>query len=152
MKFTLQELLEQKALHEKHLELINARIAELQARGGQPQPEPEAAPSPAPAAPTENTAPPPPPVAPAAPVAPPAEPEEEDAKKDVVLETPMGNYALDRSMTAADAKKGCVVWTVGFVVISALILIAVYFLYPDKNEQDSSPPPEKGEYVSPYAN
>jgi len=117
MKLTLQELLEQKALLEKHLGWLNRKITALDA---QPD-DPVATPPPTPDLPPEGAV-----VATlvakqeAAPVA---------SSDDFVMPMPTSTNL------AADAKQGCLLWFMGLCLICGLLVALIYFFYPSWDDE-----------------
>ncbi len=134
VKFTLQELLEQKALLEKHLDLINSRIEEIEGKRAPLAPGPSIiaeAEKPA-VQPETGTVEKPAPL----PVTMQAATATIEAKPptDEATIKQMGIPAIESQATMTDTRKGCLVWTgiIGALTIAALILI--YIFYPSWDE------------------
>ncbi len=118
MKFTLQELLEQKALLEKHLDLVNSRIEEIE---GKTEPADSGS---TPVVEEDMTA---------------VQPEPLQAATTSVVEKPPASEAFTSQLdmpayesraTLADTRKGCFLWTGILSALAIAALTLIYILYP----------------------
>ncbi len=128
MKFTLQELLEQKALLEKHLELIDSRIVEIQGETGRPQPAPTLPESIS----DKGSSPAPSPIVQQPQATLPVD-AETDQPTPVVPEIEVQSFA--GQATVGDTKKGCLLWTALIVGLGILAFILFYLYYPSWDEE-----------------
>ncbi len=138
MKFTLQELLEQKTLLEKQLELINSRIGEIRDGGSSSQPQH----SPAPSIQQQTVvSPPPEKTAPETTIATPARQPQApaqiaaEAKEFPATHDPDIQAYSGSQMNLADTRKGCMIWAAIFIGIAIAIAILTYNFYPRWDEE-----------------
>ena len=122
MKFTLKELLEQKALLEKHLAWLEGKIADLRTEepgsAGLSASQPDILPA------TQRV---------------------DENSPDRVAGNPAaeyvdvsGEFGTDPKTSLRETKQGCLIWIAAIVLISALVAVFFYILYPEWDDDKAN--------------